>query len=63
MSEDTMDYYNGLSALLEEDLSAFEYFNTLPEPLKRRMEEEDVSSFDDMLDLAEVWRQDPDDRF
>lgn len=57
MSEDNLNYYNGLPALLEEDLSAFEYFNTLSEPIKRRIEEADVNSFEDMQELAEELQQ------
>lgn len=52
-SRDNLNYYNGLSALLEEDLSAFEYFNTLPEDVKRRAEAEDINSFDDLQEYAE----------
>lgn len=62
MSEDTINYYNGLSALLEEDLSAFEYFNTLPDGLKQRLEAEDVNLFDDMLALTEEWERSSDVR-
>ena len=55
MSEDNLNYYNGLSALLEGDLSAFEYFNTLPEAVKRRAEAEDINSFEDLQERAEEW--------
>lgn len=55
MSEDNLNYYNGLSALLEEDLSAFEYFNTLPSGAKRAAEVEDINSFDALQDFAEDW--------
>ena len=58
MSEDNLNYYNGLPALLEEDLSAFEYYNSLPLDLKRRLEHEDVNSFDDMLSFVEEWNAD-----
>lgn len=56
MSQDDLNYYNGLPALLEEDLSAFEYYNALSPAVKRRLERADVNSFEDMLDLVEEWR-------
>ncbi len=37
-----------LSDLLDQDLSSYEYFHSLPEDLQREIEASDVRSFDQM---------------
>ena len=47
----------GLSALLEQDISSFEYFNTLSPDIKRKLEAKDVSSFDEMQSCVEKFKK------
>lgn len=42
----------GLSALLEQDISSYEYFNTLPEKLKNGLRVRDVGTFAEMQDYV-----------
>lgn len=44
--------YLCLSDLLQEELSAWEYFNTLPHSVKQELERKDVRSFEEMQELA-----------
>lgn len=46
----------GLSDLLDQDLSSYEFFKTLPENIQRQIEQEDISSFDELQKSAERIR-------
>jgi len=46
----------GISALLEQDLSSFEYYHSQPRRVQEMLENMDVSSFDDMQDAVERLR-------
>lgn len=47
MSHST-DQHLCLSDLLEEDLSSYEFFQTLPQPIQEKLEQMDVSTFAEM---------------
>ncbi len=47
----------GLSALLEQDISSFEYFNTLSEDIKRKIEAKDIGSFQEMQEYVSHLKQ------
>lgn len=51
MSDETRNHLC-LSDLLQEELSAWEYFNTLPHSVKQELERKDVRSFEEMQELA-----------
>ncbi len=42
-----------LSELLDQDLSSYEYFHSLPLEVQKKIEESDVNSFADMQQIAE----------
>ena len=42
----------GLSALLEQDLSSYEYFQSLPRDVQRKVEMCDVTSFAELQSYA-----------
>lgn len=42
------EYEIGLSALLEQDLSSYEYFHGLPSDIQNKIEQRDIGSFDEM---------------
>lgn len=42
------NYSLGLDNLIERDMTSFEYFNSLPQSIKRRLESKDISSFEEM---------------
>ena len=42
----------GLSDLLENDLTSYEYFNSLPPSAQRRLEQMDVRSFEQLQRCA-----------
>ena len=46
-------YQLGLSDLLDQNLSCYEYFNSLPENVQRRIVQRDVASFEEMQQLVE----------
>lgn len=46
----------GLSDLLEEDLTSYEYFHSLPKELKRRVEAMDATSFEEMQSCVAKWK-------
>lgn len=58
MPHDDLDlnYGAGLSDLLQQNLSAYEYYNSLPENIRRRIAEEDVGSFADMQSFVTHMR-------
>lgn len=45
--------YVGLSDLLDQDLSSYEYFYSQPKNIQKRIEERDISTFRDMQDYVE----------
>lgn len=50
-------YELGLSALLEHDLSSYEYFNALPEDIKEEIRKRDARSFDEMQSIVAELRR------
>ena len=42
-----------LSELLDQDLSSYEYFHSLPLEVQKKIEESDVNSFAEMQKIAE----------
>ncbi len=42
-----------LSDLLDQDLSSYEYFHSLPLDIQKKIEESDVNSFSEMQQIAE----------
>lgn len=50
---DDLQYQIGLEALLNEDLSSYEYYTALPRDVQRKLEARDVSSFADMQAYVE----------
>lgn len=48
MRHESLDIHIGLSALLEDDLTSYEYFHSLPKPLQHKIEERDICSFEEM---------------
>ena len=53
----TMPEYVGLSELLDQDISSYEYFYSLPEDLQNKIIERDIASFDDMVDYVSEHKQ------
>lgn len=51
MSHST-DEHLCLSDLLEQDLTSYEYFHSLPEELQKKLEQRDVSSFAEMQEYV-----------
>lgn len=45
-------YHSGLSELLSEDLSAWEFYNSLSADYRRKLRESDVGSFSDMQEAV-----------
>lgn len=41
-------YHISLADLLDNDLSSYEYYNSLPEDIRRKIEERDIGSFQEM---------------
>lgn len=46
----------GLDALLEQDVSSYEYFHALPQAVQRKLQAKDIRSFDEMQDVVERLR-------
>lgn len=46
------DRYLSITDLLDQDLSSYEYFQTLSADVKRSVMERDVRSFEELQDLA-----------
>lgn len=53
-----MTEYLCLSDLLDADTSSYEFFCTLPDNIKEKIEQEDVRSFDEMQRIAKQQRHD-----
>ena len=47
------EYEISLQALLEQDISSYEYYNTLSDDLKKRIEKEDIGSFEEIQKFVE----------
>lgn len=52
MTEENLTTAIGLQALLEQDMSSYEYFNSLSDDLKRQIEERDFCSFGEMQNFV-----------
>lgn len=50
------DQHLCLTDLLDQDLSSYEYFHSLPEELKKKLERRDVSTFAEMQEFVEAER-------
>ena len=46
-----------LSDLLDQDLSSYEFFHSLPEDMQRKIEDSDVRSFDQMQSFVAKLRE------
>ena len=44
--------YVGLSDLLDQDISSYEYFHSLPREIQKKIEERDISTFTDMQEYV-----------
>lgn len=55
MSHST-DQHLCLSDLLEEDLSSYEFFHGLPVEIQQKIQEADVSTFEEMQEIAGQFR-------
>ncbi len=49
---DSLNYHVGLSALLEQDLSSYEYFHSLPQEIQKKIEHRDLASFEEMQEFV-----------
>ncbi len=47
-----------LSDLLDQDISSYEFFHSLPEPIQKEIEAMDIGSFDEMQAFAYDHRMD-----
>ena len=45
---DSPFYHISLADLLDHDLSSYEYYNSLPEDIRRKIAEKDIGSFQEM---------------
>lgn len=45
-------YQLGLSDLLDQNLSCYEYYHSLPEDLQRRIAKQDIGSFEEMQNFV-----------
>ncbi len=45
-------YQLGLSDLLDQNLSCYEYYHSLPEDLQKRIAKQDIGSFEEMQDFV-----------
>lgn len=46
-----------LTDLLDQDLSSYEYFYSLPQNIQKKVEAKDVRSFDQLQSVAEELKQ------
>lgn len=47
----------GLSDLLEQDLSSYEFFHSLPKDIQRKVEQRDIGSFSEMQEYVAELRK------
>lgn len=57
MNEENLTTAVGLHALLEQDVTSDEYFNSLSDELKAAVEARDFTSFEDMQEFVEERRK------
>ena len=50
-------YHMDLNALIEEDLSSYEYYVSLSPEMKRKLEYEDIHTLDDLQRTVEFLRR------
>ena len=50
------DNMNGLSDLIDADISAYEYYVSLPSDVKHRLDALDVTSFEEMQEKVRSFR-------
>lgn len=50
------DNMNGLTDLIDADISAYEYYVSLPTDIKCRLDELDVTSFEEMQEKVQSFR-------
>lgn len=51
-----------LSDMLDQDLTSYEYFHSLPEDIQRKVEDSDVRSFDELQSFVEQLKQEKDNQ-
>ncbi|HEX2985225.1 MAG TPA: hypothetical protein VHO71_00240 [Caproiciproducens sp.] len=49
-----------LSDMLDQDLTSYEYYHSLPEDIQRRIQDSDVRSFDEMQSFVAQIKQEKD---
>lgn len=47
----------GLSDLLDQDLTSYEYFHSLPKPLQKEIIQQDIGSFAAMQECVRDWKK------
>lgn len=57
MNEENLTTAIGLHALLEQDVTSDEYFNSLSDELKESVEARDFTSFEEMYEFVEERRK------
>ena len=48
MSFEDVNYHDRVSDLLRQELTALEYFNTIPENIRKKAKREDIGSYADL---------------
>jgi hypothetical protein len=51
-----------LSDMLDQDLTSYEYFHSLPEDIQRKVEDSDVRSFDELQSFVEQLKREKDNQ-
>ena len=51
-------YQLGLSDLLDQDISSYEYFYSLPEKIQQKIVMRDINSFEEMQDFVKNYKRD-----
>lgn len=49
-----------LSDMLDQDLTSYEYYHSLPEDIQRRVQDSDVRSFDELQSFVAQLKQEKD---
>lgn len=55
MEKNDLAYHAGLSELLDQNLSAYEFFNGLPADVQKKLAQEDIRSFSDLQAYADRY--------
>lgn len=50
-------YQLGLSDLLDQDISSYEYFYSLPEKIQQKIVMRDINSFEEMQDFVKNYKE------